>query len=47
LVSFLFAERLVRLFGVNAAGALNGILGFFILAIGVNLMVGGAKNTLF
>lgn len=45
-ISFLFAERLVRLLGVNGAGALNRILGLFILAIAVNLMVSGVKNIL-
>ena len=43
-VSFLSAERLVRLLGVNGAGALNRILGLFILAIAVNLMVSGVKT---
>jgi multiple antibiotic resistance protein len=45
-VSFLSADRLVRLLGVNGAGALNRILGLFILAIAVNLMVSGVKNAL-
>jgi multiple antibiotic resistance protein len=45
-VSFLSAERLVRLLGVNGAGALNRILGLFILAIAINLMVNGVKNVL-
>lgn len=43
-LSFLFAGPLVRLLGVNGAGALNRILGFFIMAIGVDLMVEGLKN---
>lgn len=43
-ISFIFAERLVRLLGVNGAGALNRILGLFILAIAVNLMASGVKN---
>jgi multiple antibiotic resistance protein len=45
-VSFLSADRLVRLLGVNGAGAPNCILGLFILAIAVNLMVSGVKNAL-
>lgn len=46
-LSFLFAGPLVRLLGVNGAGALNRILGFFIMAIGVDLMVDGLKNSFF
>jgi multiple antibiotic resistance protein len=45
-LSFLSAERLVRFLGVNGAGALNRILGFFILAIAVDLMAAGIKNVL-
>ena len=43
-VSFLSADRLVRVLGVNGAGALNRVLGLFILAIAVNLMLTGVKN---
>jgi multiple antibiotic resistance protein len=43
-VSFLSAERLVRLLGVNGAGALNRILGLLILAIAVNLIISGVRN---
>lgn len=46
-VSFLFAGPLVRLLGVNGAGALNRVLGLFIMAIGVDLMITGLRNTLF
>lgn len=46
-LSFLFAGPLVRLLGVNGAGALNRILGFFIMAIGVDLMVDGLRNSFF
>jgi multiple antibiotic resistance protein len=44
--SFLSAERLVRFLGVNGAGALNRILGLFILAIAVNLVLTGMRNIL-
>ena len=44
--SFLSAERLVRFLGVNGAGALNRILGLFILAIAVNLVLTGIRNIL-
>lgn len=43
-ISFLFADRIVSFLGVNAAGALNRILGFFILAIGVSLIVTGVRD---
>lgn len=43
-VSFRYSELLVRVLSVNGMGALNRILGFFILAIGVNLMVTGARD---
>jgi small neutral amino acid transporter SnatA (MarC family) len=46
-ISFLFAGPLVRLLGVNGAGALNRVLGLFIMAIGVDLMVAGLKNSFF
>ena len=44
--SFLSAERLVRCLGVNGAGALNRVLGLFILAIAVNLVLTGTRNIL-
>ena len=44
--SFLSAERLVRFLGVNGAGALNRMLGLFILAIAVNLVLTGIRNIL-
>jgi len=46
-ISFLYAGALVRSLGVNGAGALNRILGFFILAIGVEMMVAGLKSAFF
>ncbi|MEO6052889.1 MAG: MarC family protein [Chthoniobacterales bacterium] len=39
-----FSEKIVLFLGVNGAGALNRILGFLILAIGVNLIVHGLKD---
>jgi len=33
-----------RVMGVNAVGALNRVLGLFILAIGVNMIVEGVQN---
>jgi multiple antibiotic resistance protein len=42
-----YAEMLVRVVNENALGALNRILGFFILAIGVDLVVTGVKNIFF
>lgn len=45
LVSMRYADQLVRIISPNGVGALNRILGFFILAIGVNLIVDGLKNT--
>jgi multiple antibiotic resistance protein len=44
--SFRYAERLARFLGENGAGALNRVLGFFIMAIGVNLIVDGVKDIL-
>lgn len=46
-VCFLSAGRLVRLLGVNGAGALNRVLGLFIMAIGVDLMVEGIRHSFF
>lgn len=45
LVSLRYADQLVRFISPNGVGALNRILGFFILAIGVNLIIDGLKNT--
>lgn len=42
-----YSDLLVRVMSPNALGALNRILGFFILAIGVNLMVDGVHNLFF
>lgn len=43
---FRYAENLSNFLGENGAGALNRVLGFFILAIGVNLIVDGVKDIL-
>ncbi len=40
-----YADALVRAVSVNTIGAINRILGFLILAIGINLMVAGAQGT--
>jgi small neutral amino acid transporter SnatA (MarC family) len=42
--SFRFSDALSRLLSINSVGALNRILGFFILAI--DLVVTGGKNIL-
>lgn len=47
LVSLYFADRLVAFMHPNAIGSLNRILGFFILAIGVNLMIDGLMHAFF
>lgn len=47
LVSLRFSDLLVRVMSPNTLGALNRILGFFILAIGVNLMIDGVNNIFF
>jgi len=44
LISMRYADQLVKIVSPNGIGALNRILGFFILAIGVNLIVDGIKN---
>ena len=44
LVSFRSAGRIVGYLGVNGTGAVNRILGFFILAIGGGMMLSGARN---
>ncbi len=46
-ISLRYSDLLVRVMSPNALGALNRILGFFILAIGVNLMVDGVHNLFF
>jgi multiple antibiotic resistance protein len=40
-----YADALVRALSVNTIGAINRILGFLILAIGVDLMVEGARGS--
>lgn len=42
-----YSDSLVKVITVNAMGAINRILGFLILAIGVDLMVTGIKNSFF
>lgn len=42
--SFYFADTVAKWLGHNAIGAINRILGFLILAIGVDLIVTGIKN---
>ena len=44
---FYSSDYIAKYIGDNTLGAINRILGFFILAIGVDLMVTGFKNTLF
>ncbi|MEO6846540.1 MAG: MarC family protein [Chthoniobacterales bacterium] len=43
-VCLYYSEGIVRILGINGTGALNRVLGFLILAIGVNLMVHGIKD---
>jgi len=43
-VSLRFAEHLVHLIGTTGIGALNRLLGFLILAIGVDLIVDGIRG---
>jgi len=43
-VSLRFAEHLVRIIGTTGIGALNRLLGFLILAIGVDLIVDGIRG---
>lgn len=45
-VCFLASGGIVRILGVNGTGALNRILGLFIMAIGVNLVADGIHNKL-
>lgn len=47
LLSFYFADYFATHLKTNLIGALNRILGFLLLAIGVNLMVLGIKNLFF
>lgn len=42
-----YAEVLVRFISENTLGAMNRILGFFILAIGVNMIINGVKGIFF
>ena len=42
-----YADSLVKVISVNAMGAINRVLGFLILAIGVDLMVRGVKDIFF
>src|SRR3990167_9811499 len=46
-ICFYSSDYLAKYLGDNAIGAINRILGFLILAIGVDLMITGLKNTLF
>ncbi len=41
---FRWSDAMVRLLSVNAVGALNRVLGLFILAIGVNMIVRGVQD---
>jgi small neutral amino acid transporter SnatA (MarC family) len=43
-VSFRQSDAMVRVLNVNAVGALNRVLGLFILAIGVNMVVKGVQD---
>jgi multiple antibiotic resistance protein len=47
LICLRYSDSLVKVISVNAMGSLNRILGFLILAIGVDLMVEGVKNSFF
>lgn len=42
--SFRWAESMVRVLNVNAVGALNRVLGLFILAIGVHMIIRGVQD---
>ena len=46
-VTFYFSDYFAKCLGHNAIGALNRLLGFLILAIGVDLIVTGLKNCFF
>ncbi len=43
-VSFRWSDAMVRVLNVNTVGALNRVLGLFILAIGVNMVVKGVQD---
>jgi multiple antibiotic resistance protein len=42
--SFRWSDTMVRVMSVNAVGAMNRVLGLFILAIGVNMIVKGVQD---
>ena len=46
-ICFYSSDYIAKYLGDNTIGAINRILGFLILAIGINLMVTGFRNTLF
>jgi multiple antibiotic resistance protein len=43
-LSFRWSENMMRVLNINAVGALNRVLGLFILAIGVNMIVKGVQD---
>jgi small neutral amino acid transporter SnatA (MarC family) len=43
-ICFRESDAMVRVLNVNAIGALNRVLGLFILAIGVNMVVKGVLD---
>ncbi|MGH8048915.1 MAG: MarC family protein [Chthoniobacterales bacterium] len=43
-LSFRWSDALVRVMNVNAVGALNRVLGLFILAIGVHMIIRGVQD---
>jgi multiple antibiotic resistance protein len=43
-LSFRWSSAMVRVLNVNAVGALNRVLGLFILAIGVNMIIRGVQD---
>lgn len=43
-LSFRWSDAMVRVLSVNAVGALNRVLGLFILAIGVNMITRGVQD---
>lgn len=43
-LSFRWSETMMRVLNVNAVGALNRVLGLFILAIGVNMIIKGVQD---
>lgn len=46
-ISLHYSDVFARIMSVNALGALNRILGLFIMAIGVNLIVAGLRGQFF